>query len=214
MNGMPGASSFTRRRASTPPCSSERSASSTSTSESSMNSTWIGILSMGLFLDRLGSRSLLPSDPQREEKHGSLADFPFGPDAPAVPVHDALHGRKPDAGAGVLGCGMQALKRAEKLVGVGHFEARPVVADKKGRAPAILQGADFDAGFHRPRGELPRVSDEVLEGDPQQMRVGLGAHPVPDRDFHRAAGLALLQLTYHLLRDLAEVHRPALDRSA
>src|SRR5437899_791412 len=251
MNGMPGAISFTRRRASTPskrgiekseriacgfdeprtrlrsssrstrshetsnpPCSSERSASSTSTSESSMNSTWIGVLSMGLFLDRLGSGGLLPGDRQREEKHGPLADFPFGPDAPAMPVHDALYGRKPDAGAGVLGCGMQALKRSEKLVGVGHLEARPVVADEKGGAPAILQGADFDAGFGRPRGELPSVSDEVLEGHPQQMRVALGAHPVPSRDLDCAAGIALLQLTHHLLRDLAQVHRPALDRPA
>src|SRR3989442_1223882 len=251
MNGMPGASSFTRRRASTPskrgiekseriacgldeprtrlrsssrstrshetsnpPCSSERSASSTSTSESSMNSTWIGILSMGLFLDRLGGGSLLSGDRKREEKHGPFADFPFGPDAPAVPVHDALYGRKPDSGAGVLGRGMQALKRAEKLVGVGHVEARPVVADEKGRAPAILQCTDFDAGFRRPRGELPSVSDEVLEGGTQQMRVALGAHPVPDRDFHRAAGLALLQLTRHLLRDLAQVHRPTLERPA
>src|SRR5882672_7327729 len=251
MNGMPGASSFTRRRASTPskrgiekseriacgfdeprtrlrsfsrstrshetsnpPCSSERSASSTSTSESSMNSTWIGVLSMGLFPDRLGIGGLLRGDRQREEKHGSLADLPFGPDAPAVPVHDALHGRKPDAGAGVLGCGMQALKRSEKLVGVSHVEARPVVADKKCRAPAILQGADFDAGFGRLRGELPRVSDEVIEGGTQQMWVALGVHPVPDRDFHRAAGLALLQLTHHLLRDLAHVNRPALERPA
>src|SRR5258708_39912952 len=39
--------------------------------------------------------------------------------------------------------------------------SRPVVADEKRRAPAILQGADFDAGFGRLRGELPRVSDEV-----------------------------------------------------
>ena len=131
-----------------------------------------------------------------------------------MPVHDALHGREPDAGAGILGCGMQALKRAEKLVGVGHLEARPVVADKIGRAPVILQGADFDAGLGRLRSELPRVSDEILEGDPQQMRVSFGKHPVPDRDFHGAAGLALLQLAHHLLRDLAEVHRPALERPA
>src|SRR5712691_3964878 len=147
---------------SNPPCSSERSASSTSTSESSMNSTWIGVLSMGLFPDRPLVGGLLRGDRQREEEHGPLADFPFGPDAPAMPVHDALHRRKPDAGAGVLGCGMQALKRAEKLVGVGHFEARPVVADKESRVPAILQRADFDAGFRRLRGELPRVSDEVF----------------------------------------------------
>src|SRR5712691_1837175 len=193
---------------SNPPCSSERSASSTSTSESSMNSTWIGVLSMGPFHDRpIGG--LLAGDRQREEEHGSLADFPLGPDAPPMPVHDALHGREPDAGPGIFGCGMQALERAEKLVGIGHVEARSVVADKKGRASAILQGADFDSGLGRLRGELPRVSDEVIEGGTQQMRVALGVHPFPDRDFHRAAGLALLELTRHLSRDLAQVHHPA-----
>src|SRR5882724_3572773 len=79
---------------SNPPCSSERSASSTSTSESSTNSTWIGVLSMGLFPDRLGIGGLFRGDRQREEKHGSLADFRLGPNSPAMPVHDALHGRK------------------------------------------------------------------------------------------------------------------------
>src|SRR5207302_1886250 len=172
---------------SNPRCSSERSASSTSTSESSTNSTWIRVLSMGLLPDRPFVGGLLRDERQREEENGPLADFPFGPDAPAVPVHDALHGREPDAGAGILGCGMQALKRAEKLVAVGHLEARPVVADKIGRAPVILQGADFDARFRRLRSELPRVSDEVIEGGPQQMRVALGVYPVPDRDVHRAA---------------------------
>src|SRR6266516_2675332 len=192
---------------SNPPCSSARSASSTSTSESSTNSTWIEVLSMGLFADRPFVGGLLRGERKREEEDGALADLRFGPDAPAVAVHDALHGREPDAGAGIFGCGMKALKRAEKLVGIGHVEARSVVADKKGRAPAILQGADFDAGLGRLRGELPRVSDEILEGDPQQMRVSFGKHPVPDRDFHRAGGLALLQLAHHLLRDLAQLHR-------
>ena len=131
-----------------------------------------------------------------------------------MPVHDALHGGEPDAGAGVLGCRVQALKRSEKLVGIGHVEARPVVADKKGRAPVILQGADFDTGLVRLCGELPRVSDQVIEGGPQQVRVALGVHPVPDRDFNRAAGLALLQLAHHLSRDLAQVHSPALERPA
>src|SRR6266568_836962 len=109
---------------SNPPCSSERNASSTSTSESSMNSTWIGVLSMGLSPDRPFVGGLLAGERQREEEHGSLADFPLGPDAPPMPVHDALHGREPDAGPGIFGCGMQALKRAEKLVGIGHVEAR------------------------------------------------------------------------------------------
>src|SRR5438876_12216515 len=132
MNGMPGAISFTRRRASAPskrgiekseriacgfdeprtrlrsssrstrshetsnpPCSSERSASSTSTSESSMKSTWIGILSMGLLAHRF--LGFLRGGLEREDEDGPLVDFRFGPDALAVPVHDALHGREPDA---------------------------------------------------------------------------------------------------------------------
>src|SRR5216117_2490007 len=155
---------------SNPPCSSERSASSTSTSESSTNSTWIEVLSMGLFADRLFVGGLLRSERKREEEDGAPADLRFGPDAPAVPVHDALHGREPDAGSGIFGCGMQPLERAEELVGIRHVEARSVVADEKGPAPAILQGADFDAWPGRLRGELPGVPDEVIEGGPQQMR--------------------------------------------
>src|SRR5258705_4916517 len=79
-----------------------------------MNSTWIGVLSMGS-LDRPGIDGLLRGERQREEEHRSLAHFPFGPDASPMPLHDALNGRQPDAGAGVLACGMQALKRAEEL---------------------------------------------------------------------------------------------------
>src|SRR5713226_9326001 len=195
MNGMPGASSFTRRRASTPskrgiekseriacgfdeprtrlrsfsrstrshetsnpPCSSERSASSTSISESSMNSTRIGILSMGSFLDRRDAGGPLRPELKRKKEHRPLAHLGLGPDAPAVAVHDALNGREPDPGSGVVGRGVQALKRAEKLVGIGHVEARPVIADKESRASAILQGADFDVRLLRLRRELPGVA--------------------------------------------------------
>src|SRR5206468_11534593 len=78
---------------SNPPCSSERSASSTSTSESSTKSTWIRVLSMGLFPDRSLIGGFLRGGLEREEEDRPLADLRFGPDAPAVPVHDALHGR-------------------------------------------------------------------------------------------------------------------------
>jgi len=67
--------------------------------------------------------------------------------------------------------------------------------------------ADFEVNFQAFPMRLSRAAR-------QQMRIALGVHPVPDRDFHRAAGLALLQLARHLLRDLAQVHRPALERPA
>src|SRR5713101_7180698 len=139
---------------SNPPCSSARNVSSTSISESSMKSTWIGVLSMHLLLDRRGIGSLLPFDRQREKEHRPLAHFRLGPDAPAMPVHDALNGCKPDSRAGIVSRGVQALKRAKKLVGEGHVEARPVVAHKKGGAAVILQCADFDVGLVGLRGEL------------------------------------------------------------
>src|SRR5437899_3342689 len=53
---------------SNPPCSSERSASSTSASESSTKSTWILVLSKGLLPDRLVIGGLLRCDLQREEE--------------------------------------------------------------------------------------------------------------------------------------------------
>ena len=57
---------------------------------------------MGLFPDRSLIGGPLRGDFEREEEDRPFADFRFGPDAPAVPVHDALHGREPDAGARVL----------------------------------------------------------------------------------------------------------------
>src|SRR5207247_7158039 len=123
-----------------------------------------------LFADRPFVGGLLRGERKREEEDCAPADLRFGPDAPAVAVHDALHGREPDAGAGIFGCGMQALKRAEKLVGIGHVEARSVVADKKGRSAEILQRADFDAVLWRIRGELSRVSEGTLEGCSSLLR--------------------------------------------
>src|SRR5690606_30288627 len=52
----------------------------------------------------------------------------FGGDTAAVSSHDALHERKADAGARELRVGVQALERAEKLVGITRLEAGAVVA--------------------------------------------------------------------------------------
>src|SRR5258708_19739503 len=106
-----------------------------------MNSTWIGVLSMGL-LDRPGIDGLLRGDRQREEEHRPLTHFRFGPDASPMPVHDALNRRQPDAGAGVLACGMKALKPAQKLSRIRHLEPPPVLPDTKHRPPAILHAAE------------------------------------------------------------------------
>src|SRR5918995_516024 len=51
----------------------------------------------------------------------------------AMLVHDALHGRESNSGAGELTIAVQSLKWREQLVGVLHVEARAVVADDKRR---------------------------------------------------------------------------------
>src|SRR5574337_324258 len=53
------------------------------------------------------------------------------PDAPAVAVDDALHGRQAYAGAGKLVHRVQALERAEEFFAVGHVESDPIVAHKE-----------------------------------------------------------------------------------
>src|SRR4029077_18692519 len=55
---------------------------------------------------------------------------------------------------------------------------------------------------------------EILEDSVEQMRVALGAHPVPHRDFYGAVRLALLQIVDYLSRDLAQVHLAALQLPA
>src|SRR5258708_9049316 len=99
-----------------------------------MNSTWIGVLSMGL-LDRPGIDGLLRGDRQREEEHRPLTHFRFGPDASPMPVHDALNRRQPDAGAGVLACGMNPLKPAEVPVGISHLRAPALLPANKSPTP-------------------------------------------------------------------------------
>src|SRR5688572_18422397 len=60
---------------------------------------------------------------QRKEKRGALTGVPFGPDAAAVAIDDAIHHREPDPGTLELGAGVKALQRLEKLADVGHVES-------------------------------------------------------------------------------------------
>src|SRR5690242_7489997 len=197
---MSSSTSMRSQETSNPPCSSARSASSMSASESSTNRTRIGVLSMSLLSDRRGLRGLVPVEGQREEEDRPLAGLGLGPDAPAVTVDDALDRRQTDAGPRIVARRVQALKCPEELACVGHVEAGAVVAHEEGRPPLVLQGPDLDLPFLGLGGEFPRVSDEILQDDAQQMRVRLRAHPFPDRDLDRAARFALLQFAHDLPR--------------
>src|SRR5436190_1105412 len=81
---------------------------------------------------------------EREVEGGAGAGASVGPDPAAVALGDARDGGQPDAGAGELGLGVQALEHAEQLVAVRHVEAGAVVADEV-RGDAVDDGlAELD----------------------------------------------------------------------
>src|SRR5258705_2914061 len=127
---------------------------------------------------------------QGEEQRRALARRGVGPDAPAVPVHDALDRGEADTGAGIIGVGMQSMEGAEELGGIGHVEAGAVVAHEEGRRRAVTQRADLDMRLLGLRSELPGVADQVLDRRAQQPRIALRAQALADRDLDPALRLA------------------------
>src|SRR4029078_10198045 len=69
---------------------------------------------------------------QREVEGGAGARQDIRPDPAAMALGDPRDGGEPDAGAGVLGLGVQALEHAEQLVAILHVAPRAVVARRAG----------------------------------------------------------------------------------
>src|SRR2546421_9816967 len=95
----------------------------------------------------------------------SLVHRALSPDAAAMPVDDALHGRKADACALELARAVEALKRAEQLIGISHVEARAIVADEIDRLPGALFMPESDLCPDALRRKLPSVAQQVHEHD-------------------------------------------------
>src|SRR5436305_8528922 len=68
---------------------------------------------------------------EREVEGRSPINRAFSPDAASVPIDDALNSRQPDACALEFIGSVEALERAEQLVGKSHVEASAVIADEK-----------------------------------------------------------------------------------
>src|SRR5713226_9724989 len=65
---------------------------------------------------------------QVEVKRGAFVELGFGPDAPTMLVNDALHGGEPYPRTLKILRPVQSLEHSEKLIGILHAEAHPVVA--------------------------------------------------------------------------------------
>src|SRR3546814_19440902 len=107
-----------------------------------------------------------------------------------VLVNDALGDRQPDAGAGVLVGGVEALEHAEDPLPVLLLDADPVVDDLDAPTVAVLHPARGDLDAHRRVGasELHGVAPPVLH------HTGQLGDRTPDRWPPAAPALAPLLL--------------------
>src|SRR5690349_7498340 len=96
----------------------------------------------------------------------ALIHLPFGPDAPAVARDDAQDGRQANPCALKFFSRMMTLKRAEKLIDIGHIETRALVAYIIENLPVrSLLLTESDLGLLPPGREFPCVAEQVHEHD-------------------------------------------------
>ena len=79
-----------------------------------------------------------------------------------MPVKDAAHRRKADAGAFEFILRVQALKRAEELRGMSHVETRAVVAHAVDGLPVDPLRAELDTRKRNSASEFPRVAEQIV----------------------------------------------------
>lgn len=144
--------------------------------------------------------------PQGEVKACPFAHFALGPDAAAVAVHDPLNGRKANPGPLEFALGVKPLKDAEELRGVGHVEARTVVADEIGSVASLLGGPELDAGERLVSRELPRVAQQILDRCTKQRAVAPLREPVADDELRDTIWLRLFQSLGARAGELAQIH--------
>ena len=89
-----------------------------------------------------------------------MIDLAVRPDAPAMTVDDAVDRGQADTGAAEFFGVMETLEETEKLMGVSHIEASPVITDKESDFACIqiLAATEFDAWLRCFTCEFPGVS--------------------------------------------------------
>src|SRR6266508_366386 len=156
----------------------------------------VSSMSLGLSSTNRIPRSVLrvfpPLAPKSEIERCALVGRRFGVNIAAVAADDSLDGGQAEARAREVPLGMQSLERREQLVRIRHVEPCAVVAHEKYSlhrcsGPCLGGGVwRLPAGDSRRhnsklnprllsfRGELPRIAEQVLQRQPQQLRVSHG----------------------------------------
>lgn len=98
-------------------------------------------------------------------KGGALSRGSFAPDAAAVAVNNSQHRGRSDTAAGEFFGRMEALEGAKQLGGELHIKADAVVPHLENLAGRGVLGAEFNFGPRLPAGEIPGVTQQVLQQD-------------------------------------------------
>src|SRR6185503_7192538 len=93
-------------------------------------------------------------------KRCAFTELAVRPDASAVPAHDSMHQREPDARARELIVAMQKLKHAEKILAVTRIESGAVVAHEVDVLAFFADGADLYGGGFLLRGEFNGIRQQ------------------------------------------------------
>src|SRR5438270_9904003 len=110
-----------------------------------------------------------------------------------MPVDNPLDGRETNAGAGKITGRVQPLKNSEEFARISHIESSAIVAHKK-RGLWIGSRANLDAGLGSFAGEFPRIAEQIVHGNAQQMFVALGVEVRSDNKLDGACRLSYSEL--------------------
>ena len=121
-------------------------------------------------------------------------------------TYDALNGRKPDTSALEFTSGMEALERAEQLVGIRHLEPRAVVLDKKNGLAVLLLFAESDLCLFALRRKLPCVAQQVTQHDSQKTPIAVGQESVFGSEDNISIGVTSFQLGNDCMGQFTQVN--------
>src|ERR1700732_2005787 len=105
-----------------------------------------------------------------KSKGGSCSGRGFHPDAPAVPLHDLLANRQPDAGARMGAAAVQALEHHENPLEIFRRNTDAVVLHRKVPEYAVRFSMELNLRALIAT-ELDRIGNQVLEQLAQLLRI-------------------------------------------
>jgi hypothetical protein len=121
-------------------------------------------------------------------------------------MNDAPNGGETDPRALELGARVQALEDPEEPLRVAHVEADAVVADEQYRLGPLAPGADLDSCLGPRAGVLRGIPDQVLEHEPQELRIALHFGEIADLPGDVPPGGLGLEDPPHLPHQACQVH--------